>query len=112
MSKSLLSTLNDNRNDDGWSFAEFRNSDTKKLTHGYHRYPAKFIPQLVEKLIGDYIEKENARINDPFIGSGTTAVSALSNGHKIIGSDVNKISCLITRVKATPIEPHYLEKKN
>lgn len=36
--------------DKDWSFEEFKPSDTGKWTHNYHRYPAKFIPQLVEKL--------------------------------------------------------------
>ena len=35
--------------DKAWSFAEYKPSDTAKWTHCYHRYPAKFIPQLVEK---------------------------------------------------------------
>ena len=30
-----------------WSFIEYKPSDTSKLTHCYHRYPAKFISQLV-----------------------------------------------------------------
>ncbi len=97
--------------DHDWSFSELGNKETNKLTHGYHRYPAKFIPQLVEKLIKNYIEKKSAIINDPFIGSGTTAVSAISNGHKIIGTDINRISYLITKVKATPIESIYLQNK-
>ena len=37
--------------DKEWSFEEYKPSDTGKWTHDYHRYPAKFIPQLVEKLI-------------------------------------------------------------
>ncbi len=32
--------------DKDWSFEEFKPSDTGKWTHNYHRYPAKFIPQL------------------------------------------------------------------
>ncbi len=38
--------------DKEWSFEECKPSDTGKWTHDYHRYPAKFIPQLVERLIG------------------------------------------------------------
>ena len=36
--------------DSDWSFIEYKTSDTNKWTHNYHRYPAKFIPQLVERL--------------------------------------------------------------
>jgi len=97
--------------DDGWSFAGFKPSETGKWTHCYHRYPAKFIPQLVEKLIDEYISNKNAHINDPFMGCGTTIVTAISRGFKGSGTDINKISYLITKVKSTAIEPAYLDKK-
>ncbi|MGC8814575.1 MAG: hypothetical protein ACP5QL_09270, partial [Dictyoglomus sp.] len=50
--------------DEEWSFTEYKPSDTGKWTHGYHRYPAKFIPQLVERLIDEYIKAKDAHIND------------------------------------------------
>ena len=55
--------------DKDWSFSEYKPSDTSKWTNCYHRYPAKFIPQLVEKLFDEYIKTDNAHINDPFMGS-------------------------------------------
>jgi len=97
--------------DKDWSFVGYKPSDTAKWTHGYHRYPAKFIPQLVEKLIDEYISWENAHINDPFMGSGTTIVTAISRGFKASGTDINKIAYLMTKVKSTPVNPAYLDKK-
>lgn len=97
--------------DPEWAFAWCKPSDTGKWTHDYHRYPAKFIPQLVEKLFDEYLTSDRAHINDPFMGSGTTIVSAISRGFKASGTDVNAIACLITRVKATPIEPDLLDRK-
>lgn len=97
--------------DKEWSFEECKPSDTGKWTHDYHRYPAKFIPQLVEKLIDDYIFSEKAHINDPFMGCGTTIVTAISRGFKASGTDINKIAYLITKVKSTSINPGYLNKK-
>lgn len=97
--------------DESWSFADCSRSDTNKWTHGYHRYPAKFIPQIVERLFDEYLEEEEAHINDPFFGSGTTVVSAISRGHFASGTDVNGIAYLITKVKSTPIEPNYLERE-
>lgn len=97
--------------DEDWTFAEYKPSDTGKWTHNYHRYPAKFIPQLVEKLIDEYIIEKEAHINDPFIGCGTTIVTAISRGFKASGTDINKISSLITKVKSTPINPLYLAEK-
>jgi len=92
-----------------WSFQDYKPSQTRKWSHSYHRYPAKFIPQLVEKLIDEYIDNENAHINDPFMGSGTTVVTAISRGLKASGVDINRLAHLITRVKARPIEPKYLD---
>lgn len=98
--------------DPGWSFAECKRSDTAKWTHSYHSYPAKFIPQLVERLFEEYLTRgAPASINDPFMGSGTTIVSAIANGYTVSGTDINGIAALMSRVKATPIEPMYLARK-
>ena len=97
--------------DNSWSFVGYKPSDTGKWTHDYHRYPAKFIPQLVEKLIDEYVSNKDAHINDPFYGCGTTIVTAISRGFKASGTEINKIAYLITKVKSTPIEPDYLDRK-
>ena len=111
--------------DADWSFREATPSDTGKWTHDYHRYPAKFIPQLVERLFDEYLPTRDAHVNpqrqltalktlgvnDPFMGCGTTIVSAISRGFIASGTDVNRIAFLITKVKATPIQPEYLAKK-
>lgn len=107
----IIEKFNQTSVDKTWSFSNYRPSDTSKWTHRYHRYPAKFIPQLVERLIDIYITNGTASINDPFMGCGTTVVSAISRGFNASGTDINKISYLITKVKATAIRPDYLEKK-
>ncbi len=94
-----------------WSFQWCKPSDTGKWTHDYHRYPAKFIPQLVERLFDDYITSDCAHVNDPFMGSGTTIVTAIARGFKASGTDVNAIAHLIAKVKATPLRPDLLERK-
>ncbi len=110
-SEEILRIFNAKNIDKGWSFIEYKPSDTGKWTHCYHRYPAKFIPQLVERLFDEYISDGQARINDPFCGCGTTIVTAISRGFEASGTDINKIANLITRVKSTPIEPEYLDEK-
>jgi len=109
--EELITLFNTKAVDEDWSFVEYKPSDTSKWTHNYHRYPAKFIPQLVEKLIDEYISHKNAHINDPFMGCGTTIVTAISRGFKASGTDINRIAYLISRVKSTPIEPLYLDQK-
>ena len=110
--QQILQLFNEKRVDREWAFAECKPSETGKWTHDYHRYPAKFIPQLVEKLINEYLTDTHVHINDPFMGSGTTIVTAISKGFKASGTDINKISHLVTKVKSTPIEPIYLEEKS
>jgi len=94
-----------------WSFEETRKKETLYATHGYHRYPAKFIPQLVKKLILQYSKKKDV-ILDPFGGCGTTLVESKIMGRNSIGVDVNKIAVLISKAKTQKIDSKYLEKKN
>jgi len=113
VAEKVLEKFKTKKVDNEWSFKDSKPSERGKWTHSYHRYPAKFIPQLVEKLLDDYIEKkkEDVIINDPFFGCGTTIVSAISRGFRASGTDINKIAYLITKVKSIPIEPNYLDKK-
>lgn len=89
------------------AFSNIPRSETQFLTHGYHRYPAKFIPSLA-----DYLLEENTRkgdlICDPFGGCGTSLVEAKIKGRNSIGIDINPIAGLITQVKITPISPNKL----
>jgi DNA modification methylase len=56
---------------DDWSFKGLTQKHTNYITHGYHRYPAKFIPQLAAKLISE-LSKPGDLVVDPFMGSSTT----------------------------------------
>jgi len=107
----IINLFNEKKIDKEWAFEKYKPSETGKWTHDYHRYPAKFIPQLVEKLIDEYVYHKDSHINDPFMGCGTTIVTAISRGFKASGTDINKIAHLITMVKSTPIEPDYLSEK-
>jgi len=53
---------------DDWSFKGLTQKHTNYITHGYHRYPAKFIPQLAAKLINE-LSKPGDLVVDPFMGS-------------------------------------------
>lgn len=90
-----------------WSFASLKRSETLWGPHGYHRYPAKFIPQLVRRIIELY-SKPGDYIGDLFLGSGTTAVEAIRAKRKFLGSDVNPVALLISEAKSNVIEPDRL----
>lgn len=91
-----------------WSFRDAGRSQTTAFTHDYHRYPAKFIPQIVRKLIEDYAPNDTQIVFDPFGGCGTTLVEAKLLGHKSVGFDINPVAKLITQTKTTPIKPRTL----
>ncbi|MDI9386054.1 MAG: DNA methyltransferase [Spirochaetota bacterium] len=86
-----------------WSFADKTIRDTSYATHGYYTYPAKFIPQLASRLILEN-SKEGDIVIDPFMGSGTSIVEAILHKRIGIGTDINEIAALLTKVKTTPIE--------
>jgi len=95
--------------DYSWSFSDKTRKDTAYITHGYHRYPAKFIPQIVSRLAEKYT-KEGDLVVDPFGGCGTTLVESKVMGRPSIGVDINPVAVLITKAKITPIDPKKIEK--
>lgn len=79
-----------------WDFKEFQ---TQYLSHRFHSYPARFIPQIPKTFI-KLFTNENDIVIDPFCGCGTTIVEAFLNGRNSIGNDFNPLACLITKIKA------------
>ena len=93
--------------DPNWAFEDFRS--TEQWTHGYHRYPAKFLPNVVRKIIEEHSPANCRVIADLFAGCGTTLVEAKAHGVSSIGTDINPVARLIARVKTTPIAPEALQ---
>ena len=82
--------------------------DTTYLTHNYHPFPAKFIPHLPQILIKQF-SKSGDTVFDPFSGSGTTLVEARLLGRPSIGTDINPISILASKVKTTALDKDEIE---
>ncbi len=93
-----------------WSEAELPERERTKHVHRLHPYLGKFIPQLVEALLGRYVRK-GGRVLDPFAGSGTTLVQALESGHDAVGVDIAAFNCLLMRVKTSGYDLFLLEKE-
>jgi DNA modification methylase len=79
----------------------------REYTHTLYRYPASMSPVLVRNII-QYITEPGDLILDPFCGGGTTAIEALSNGRKIICSDINKLAIFLTTAKAWPLKDEHI----
>lgn len=90
-----------------WDFKEY---PTKIYTHGFHMYPAMFIPQVARKLITEF-SNEGEIVGDIFCGSGTTMVESSLLKRNSIGIELNPLAVLIARVKTTPIDPRTLTDK-
>ena len=93
-----------------WDFKDFT---TQYLSHKFHSYPARFIPQIPLAFIRLFTN-EGDTVLDPMCGCGTTLVEAFLNNRNCIGNDFNPLAVLISKVKTTLIpetEFRYLESK-
>ena len=81
---------------------DFKDAVTNDATHGFHPYPARFIPQLPRTLIAAFTEPGDV-VYDPFVGCGTTCVEANLASRNALGNDVNGLAVLISRVKTHPL---------
>ena len=77
--------------------------DQSYMTHGIHKFPAKFFPELPRYLIRKYSDVGDT-VLDPMCGSGTAILEALLNDRKAIGIDIDMMARLITKVKVTPLD--------
>ncbi len=89
-----------------WDFAL---ADTQHHTHGMHVYPARMVPQIADRLINTYSQPGEI-VYDPMCGSGTVLVEATLLKRCAIGTDLNPLAILLSKVKTTPIEQGYLKQ--
>jgi hypothetical protein len=93
-----------------WSERDLPERERTKHVHRLHPYLGKFIPQLVEALLGRYV-RPGGCVLDPFAGSGTTLVQSLESGHDAVGVDIAAFNCLLMRVKARRYDLFALESE-
>jgi DNA modification methylase len=85
--------------------------NSTRYSHSLHSYPAKVIPQIPHFFLNcKSLVKQDAKVLDPFGGSGTVALEACLAGVDAIVSDSNPLARLITKVKTKPISPEHLQK--
>lgn len=81
-----------------------RNSESRYLTHLFHKYPGKFIPHIPRWALRRFLPRNaGMTVLDPFVGSGTTLVEASLYGQHSYGVDIDPLAKLITKVKTTVI---------
>lgn len=74
-------------------------TNTTPLTHGLHRFAAKYIPQVPRWAIEQFCD-DNSVVLDPFMGSGTTLVDGLLSVKTVYGLDIDPLAKLITKAKS------------
>lgn len=77
---------------------------TIDLTHGLHRFPAKFIPQIPRWALREFAT-DACTIFDPFMGSATTLVEASLKPGTAVGADIDPLARLIARAKTDVPNP-------
>ena len=88
-------------------FRKYIGKQVSYATHGIHRYPAKFIPQIPRFCIESYSEVGDD-VLDPFMGSGTTLLESFILGRNSYGIDIHPLARLIAKVKTPPLNPETL----
>lgn len=89
-------------------FRKYIGKQVSYATHGIHKYPAKFIPQIPRFCI-ESCSKVGDIVLDPFMGSGTTLLESYISGRESYGIDIHPLARLIAKVKTTPIDPVRLD---
>ncbi len=87
----------------------FRSEDTRQLTHCYHDYPARMIPQVARQFLKLFAENKKGILFDPYCGTGTSLVEGLIRGFDVIGFDLNPLARLIAKTKTTILELSILD---
>jgi site-specific DNA-methyltransferase (cytosine-N4-specific) len=78
----------------------FNGAPTRELTHCYHDYPARMIPQIARKLLDNFAPTASS-LFDPYCGSGTSLVEGMVRGISVIGTDLNPLARLIAQAKTS-----------
>jgi len=73
-------------------------TNTSRHTHGLHRFPAKYIPQIPRWVIEQFAQPDSI-ILDPFMGSGTSLVEGISLIEKTYGIDIDPLARFISQAK-------------
>lgn len=103
---SLFETEQDDVQTEDWTFAL---APTRELTHCYHDYPARMIPQVAGKLL-DAFAPQAKTLFDPYCGSGTSLVEGMIRGINVIGADLNPLACLISKAKTAVVDVYQIEQ--
>ncbi len=105
-SKTSIKSVFDMLDEVNW---DFKDAKTQYLTHRFHSYPARFIPQIPRTFIKLFTAPGDI-VLDPFAGCGTTLVEAKLLKRYAIGNDLNPLATLISKVKITALSDDQIKR--
>lgn len=76
---------------------------TRYSAHGLHEYRGKFNPQVVRVTRNILGLDADARVWDPFCGSGTVLLEGYHQGFNVVGVDMNPLAVAITNAKLAAV---------
>lgn len=82
----------------------FNGENTRELTHCYHDYPARMIPQIARQFLNFFVKNKKGILLDPYCGTGTTLVEGFIKGFDCLGFDLNPLARLIANAKTTAFD--------
>jgi DNA modification methylase len=80
----------------------------ERASHNMHKFPAKLIPHIPYFFIRS-LTSPGETVLDVFCGSGTVLVESMLAGRNCVGTDINPLCRLITKVKTTPLKEKELQ---
>ncbi|MBI5236735.1 MAG: DNA methyltransferase [Deltaproteobacteria bacterium] len=87
----------------------FNGASTRELTHCYHDYPARMIPQVAGKIL-DLFGGDAKFLFDPYLGTGTSLVEGMVRGINVAGTDLNPLARLIAGAKTSTPDLRLIDK--
>lgn len=95
---------------DYWSY---RKMAQRPGLHGIVRYPAMMVPRMQADVLDAAIKvlPNFTKVVDPFVGSGTTLVEAISRRVAFEGFDINPLAILICRAKLLNLAPATVSRR-
>jgi len=91
------------------STLEITSNNINRYTHGFFKYPCKFIPHIPRWAIIKYTS-EGDTVVDPFAGSGTTLLESVILKRNSLGIDFDNFSHLLCKTKTKPLSSNEIEE--
>ncbi|GAB6650746.1 hypothetical protein BOVMAS18_13820 [Streptococcus uberis] len=86
-----------------------KQNNPNNYTHGFFKYPCKFIPEIPRWAIKKYMPKNGKIVFDPFAGSGTTLLEAQIQGYDSYGTEIDPVAKKIINVKTQKYDSKIIE---